>query len=370
MTVSVTKFSILMSTILLFATSSLSLQVIAQDIDIFEQAKLNASNLSTALETCYEENAITVEFNELFDPRLEPFQANPNLLYKCVKVEGITSWRRVFKDTESIYQIVQFGAYQANTHVREHIGLSRHEKMRSENLHEAAKKGTLIGVLATCGFTMGGYCHYEEGPHLVLKTLNGEIIDRGFRYIGKAAEDKFGNLTLLSDDASDKIELSNLFEKWADAITNKDRKSFEWVVSLSDYEGSQYTQYDKHLIAQSADEIYSHYRGLWEAFFDNNSVYNKLIDRRHKQRKIFKVDFKSLPEPIDLTFFNSDYIVCQCLKDDCTGKWPISSRDAGAHKSYPYVCKSFWKNDEGKWKSRLPLETTNSDIIQEKLYKP
>jgi len=339
-------------TVLLLIVLASSAQ--AQESDIFEEAKKYSASVYKALKDCDSTTALNITFDDVFDSGPE-FRANPKFNLKCVSFDAVASWRRIYRDEMTGYVIAKSGKYKADKTVRQHIGLAGHETMSTLGLRENAVKGKITGVLGTCGFTMGGYCHYESGPYLTLVTVKGQKISSHLRLVGNDAAEKYGNLKELSKSHALSVGLSNFFSDWRNAIGLGDEKSFNWIASLAGYENGDNTQFEDHQGYHSKDEVHGFYRGLWEAFFDNESTYMKLTPGKLGEQKYFQeISSGAEDEP-------PNYVACLCVIDVCDNRWPISTRDVYVNDNLPYLCV-LARKEEGDWRSYLPMESSKGPV--------
>jgi len=328
--------------------------------NIFEKQKRDHATISAVMETCSQDTAIAISFDDVFDPRPGKFQANPEYFYQCVKFGAIARWRRIVRDRLYSYRIAQSGIFRADESMKIHIGLVGHETMKSAGLSQTAISGTITGVLATCGFTMGGYCHYESGPYLVMESVRGQKITSSTRYLGEWAHKELGNLTEIDEAKAAEFGIYSYFDKWIEAITTGDQKSFEWIASKAGYGDIEHAKYTTHRNAQSRQDLHGYYRGLWEAFFDPGSPYTQ-IDRWNGERKYFSVKTSISDKP--------GYMACVCIIDNCTGRWPISSADQFVNKHVPYICIRPNKGETG-WETYLPAQSSGYPVFEKQYLAP
>lgn len=334
----------------------------AQNVNIFEEAKKHSASISKALENCSSETAINIKFDDVFDSGPE-FRANPDYNLKCVSFDALASWRRILRDEMTGYIIAESGQFRASKRVQQHIGLAGHDTMKASGLNEGVIKGKIIGVLGTCGFRMGGYCHYESGPYLTLVGVDGQKITSHLRLVGDEAAQKYGNLKELSKSYTLSVGLSDFFSDWRSAIGLADKKSFDWIAGLAGYENSEHTQFEDYQNYYSKDDVSGFYKGLWEAFFDKDSAYRKLTQGKLGEQKYFQKTGSGESEDFP------NYAACLCVIDVCDNRWPISTHDVYIGDNLPYICV-MTRKENGKWKSYLPSQSSKSPIREVNSFSP
>ncbi len=313
--------------------------------DIYEKAERDYELIMKAFESCDQDSAVPIDFEDVFDPPLEPFQANQKYEFKCVKFDAIASWRHLHKpDPEARYRSAQSGIFQAHTLVREHIGLENHDLMRDEELREKSLNAEVTGILATCGFTWSGYCHYQPGTFLVAKFVDGDPVTSTIRFVGERARAKLGNLSPMNEVEAAELGITDVFYTWLEGFRVRDREAFEVLVALADQDTTHNT-YEKFLTNGLSDKTIPYHKGLASAFFDSESRFRQLDNHLNLTKAYFKRDTKLvIPEGVKKPWYGQSvhgYLACVCLENTCEGRWPISTADANLSQSTPYICTEF-----------------------------
>ena len=340
----------------------------------WEKAERTQAIISEEFKKCDATNAVVISFDELFDPRVEPFQANPKFLHKCIRVKGVAGWRHLYKDSLSQYRTQQSGIVQAHTLVRQHVGLANHELMTEKKLLESHVEGEVIGILGTCGFTMGGYCHYYQGPYIIAVSINGERLTEVTRFIGKAAQKELGNLKEISFERARRYSISPAFEDWIEALSKGDKPAFEWILETAGINVVNLNLNFEDLARGELDNPY--FEGVREAFFDEKSVYRKLVDHQKFERKYFqRFTNVTLPPDMETPWYgrNRDgFVACICITDNCDGRWPISSADFYIGENTPYICKQLFERENELKNSSYNdhVETDENEVPFWKIYRP
>jgi hypothetical protein len=341
----VSIFIFLLATVEAFAADPVDLR------DREKSAKIRQNLIQTELSSCSLENAIQISFGDLFDPTPGVLASNPIYDAKCVTVEALAHWRRLIRDSKSRYVTSRIPFRRNDPNLRQHIGLAGHELMLEHALMDKAQSGQVTGVLSDCRtlfLPMGGYCHYESGPFLILVDIDKKAELKIERLVGLAAAGEYGNLGDMDMTSSFAPNVEVYFETWLNAIARGMEDDFEYVKSIFAGGNEDYMQWNEYALAAGRDDIKSsYYRGLYDAFFGENSPYQNpaLVTG---ERRYF---VKNLPEPED--YKSLQMLSCVCLEESCDGKWPISTADNFVSNDLPYLCHSHWWSDEG-WKSYLP----------------
>ncbi len=303
----------------------------------WEKAERTQAIISEEFKKCDATNAVVISFDELFDPRVEPFQANPKFLHKCIRVKGVAGWRHLYKDSLSQYRTQQSGIVQAHTLVRQHVGLANHELMTEKKLLESHVEGEVIGILGTCGFTMGGYCHYFQGPYIIAVSIEGKPQTELTRYIGKKASKELGNLREISRDKARQHGVASAFNEWIETLSIRDKSALEWILETAGF-SDDYISFEE---LETTDNQYID--GIREAFFDEKSVYRKLANHKKLKRKYFqRFSNVTLPDGMEKPWYGQNlngFAACVCIAKSCKGRWPISTADFLVGDDTPYICK-------------------------------
>lgn len=329
-----------------------------------QAAKIRHSLIETELSGCSADNAITVSFDQLFDPAPGALASNPRYDAKCITVEAQAHWRRIIRDGKSRYVTARLPFQINDPDRRQHIGLAGHELMTEHDLFVQAKSGKITGVLSDCTtlfLPMGGYCHYESGPFLILVELNDVSELKIERLVGSAAMDRFGNLADMDMASSFAPNVETHFETWLNAIARGMKDDFEYVKSVFGGGSDDYMQWDDFALASGRDDIKSgYYRGLYDAFFGENSPYQNPALLTGERRYFVK----AIPEPED--YKSLKIVSCVCLEESCKGRWPISTADNFVSSDLPYLCHTHWWSEE-RWKSYLPSQIAPYRVTETEL---
>ena len=328
-----------------------------------QAAKIRHSLIETQISGCSIDNAIAISFDELFDPTPGVLASNPKYDAKCVTLEAQAHWRRIIRDSKTRYVNARVPFRINDPDSRQHIGLAGHEIMTERDLFNQAKFGKITGVLSDCTtlfLPMGGYCHYESGPFLILADLTDEEELTIERLVGPVAIERYGNLGDMDMDSSFAPNIETFFDTWLNAIARGQKDDFEYVKSIFDGGNDDYMKWDDFALASGRDDIKSgYYRGLYDAFFGDNSPYQS-PELLTGERRYFA---KSLPTPKD--YKSLQMLSCVCLEESCKGRWPISTADNFISSNLPYLCLTHWWSGE-KWKSYLPSQVAPYRVIETK----
>lgn len=324
-------------------------------------AEARSALIATQMTACSEDTAISVTFDELFDPDPSRLASNPKYDAKCVSFDAQAHWRRIIRDEFSRYKRTQVQRNRTDTTLRQHIGMAGHELMQSHDLTKSPKSGKITGVLSDCQslfLPMGGYCHYESGPFLFLVDLDSGPLNTMTRLIGNEAAWRYGNLSKVDLTSSFAPHVEAYFDSWLNAISRRFESDFSGVKSQLNSVNDSYMQWDDYVAASGRDDIkLPYYRGLYDAFFGTDTVYQN-ANLLTGERRYF---IRSLPQPKDHTEIY--YVSCVCLTEDCDGRWPISTADVFVSKDLPYLCQSHWLKDN-QWKSNLPQSEWKTGLIE------
>lgn len=210
--------------------------------------------------------------------------------------------------------------------LRHRIGLDSQELRVHPLLGRQARRVEVIGRVDSCerraerivaagGIPfLGGYCHYDGGPTLVA-TPYWIVSGQHERLVGEAQRRRVGDLVEPPIDWEWRDELEAVARDFADAVRAADRRR---LASLLSY-------------GQSLEEerIVSILR---------EPAYRELREGRPGELRLFTQAVGGRFRPGDSGHVFAH--LCYCRTADCSGRWPIASRDADAGPDRPYVCVS------------------------------
>jgi hypothetical protein len=261
---------------------------------------------------------------------IERIEARPDrYLDRCVTVRGYVAGIRMYDSREGLYLTYRYGPdgnrIPANLHHR--IGIDKQE-IRNLRLHHPVE-GVVTGRVDSCerrvkrvtdagGIPfLGGYCHYDGGPTIVVSTyrLGTRSIER---MTGEAARARFGNIVPIPADWPFRKRLEQMAADFTAALRSRDRAK---LASLHDVDPRQPGESDRDLLSWLLD--------------DPDSVFARFRSAAPSETKIF-VNASADGRP-----FRHDEIaaiLCICRERACGGRWPISGHDADNGPQRPYAC--------------------------------
>jgi hypothetical protein len=260
---------------------------------------------------------------------IEAITATPDQwLDRCVTLSGIADGIVLHAGLEQMYRTSRF-AENGNfdpANLRHQIGIDRQELRGHPQLRARATNIQVTGVVDSCqrrsqriidagGIPfLGGYCHYYRGPTVVVSSYT--ISDRQHkRLTGEAARQRVGNLVEPPADWEWRDELERIAANFAAAMRAGDRVRLGELLS---YGSSMEQERIEQILTAPA------YRQLRDGTAGNLKLFTHMIGGR------FRSD-------------DSGHVfahLCYCRTSDCSGRWPIASRDADAGRGRPYVCTS------------------------------
>jgi hypothetical protein len=258
---------------------------------------------------------------------IEAITAQPKLwLDRCVKISGIAGGLVLHSDLDSMYRSARYNkeGRRSPDHFERRIGLDSQELRTHPLLTREARRIEVIGRVDSCerrterivaagGIPfLGGYCHYEGGPTVVATSYR--IVSRQYeRLVGEAQRRRVGNLVEPPPDWEWRDELEGMARNFAAAVRARDRPR---LASLLSY-------------GQSLEEerIVSILR---------EPAYRELRDGVPGEIRLFTTAVGGRFRPGDSGHVFAH--LCYCRTLDCSGRWPITSRDADAGRDRPYVC--------------------------------
>lgn len=252
-------------------------------------------------------------------------------LDQCVRVTGLFSGVRMYSGRDGIYLTSRFGAdgnyLPANLVHR--IGIDN-QQMRSLRLRGLVR-AEVIGRVDSCGRRsqriidaggipfLGGYCHYERGPSVVVneyRLLRG----RAERLIGERARHDFGNIVQAPLGWRHRAGLEAVAGNFLAALRARDRQRMAQL----------------HEIPAGTDNEY-HRRMLRMLAEDEASPFADVRRQASPQMAIFLTSRQGVPLEQQASA-RAAGIICFCRGPDCSDRWPISGVDVDNAPERPYAC--------------------------------
>jgi hypothetical protein len=278
-----------------------------------------AAALALAQPACTPERAVATT--------IETITAAPDQwLDRCVTVAGIADGILLHSGLEELYRASRFGedGNWIPANLRHRIGIDRQELRGHPQLRARATRIAVTGVVDSCerrwdrivaagGIPfLGGYCHYYKGPTIVVSSYS--ISDQHYeRLVGEAARKEVGNLIEPPPDWQWRDELEEVGRSFAAAVRAGDRQRLRAMLS-----------YGEPLEEERIDEVLS------------SPAYREMRDGGSGEVRIFTHTVGGRFRPTDDGHVSA--YLCYCRTGDCTGRWPISLRDADAGEDRPYLC--------------------------------
>lgn len=250
-------------------------------------------------------------------------------LDRCVTVSGIADGLRLYSGVEGVYRSRRFGA-DGNfvpENLRHRIGIDSQNIRTDHSLGERASRITVIGTVDSCERRtqrirdqgriafLGGYCHYESGPTIVVS--HHEVHPgRFFRLIGEEARRRLGNLAIAPAGWSHRVAVERIARDYLTAVRARDRAV---LVDLHAEYGDR-----------QRDEV------LTWLLDDPASSFRRMRNLPPSRSEILIIFREGNAPGTSGEHFGAE--VCFCRSGDCTGRWPIALRDADAGADRPYAC--------------------------------
>lgn len=261
---------------------------------------------------------------------------------RCVTVSGALSGVALYDGREGLYRAFQYGADGNPTAAdRTHrIGIDS-QQLRELRVRKPLAS-TVTGRVDNCAarqaraeqaeasrgapaiISLGGYCHFNDGPTLVVSAF--QITEQGYeRLTGEAARRTFGNLVPMPAAWPQRAVIESLVADFLAAVRTGDRAS---LAALHDIRPATTNESDREILSWLSDNQYSPF-----------------VQFRHaapSQTAIFVSASDGVPLASDGRIAAR---ACFCRAGDCTGRWPISTNDADSDEARPYVCTAIEARD-------------------------
>ncbi|HEY6815841.1 MAG TPA: hypothetical protein VI168_09915 [Croceibacterium sp.] len=251
-------------------------------------------------------------------------------LDQCVTVTGAVSGIFMFSGQEGMYLAYRYGREgNPDGEARMHrIGIDRQDirNLRMTYPQETTVTGRVDScerraerIRAAGGIPfLGGYCHYADGPTIVVDRYS--ITEKRYeRMTGEAARARYGNLALMPEDWPTRDQAEAAVAEFLTALRAGDRAAMA----------------ELH---EAPDEPNEHYDSLLYGLLQD--TYSPFLQARKGEGG--QVAYFVLAGA-DGTLFGREYAkptgyACFCRTADCTDRWPISSNDANNAWDRPYAC--------------------------------
>jgi hypothetical protein len=262
-------------------------------------------------------------------------------LDRCVTVSGAFAGIRMYSGRDGLYLTQRFGA-DGN-----HIGANLAHRIGIDNqdmrdLRMRYPQSTIVtGRVDSCerryqriraagGIPfLGGYCHYESGPTIVVDAY--EISGQRFeRMTGEAARGRFGNLVAMPADWPTRAAVEAIAAEFLAALRGRDRAA---LTALHDIRDSA-NEHDRAMLYDLLDSQYS--------------VFAQARAAAPAQTAIF-VSAAADGTPFGRDSADPAAIVCFCRTSDCADRWPLTFNDANNAPGRPYACTKVEPRD---WRPR------------------
>jgi hypothetical protein len=282
---------------------------------------LAASAAAPAAADCTEKNSSPA--------RIEAVTAQPQQwLDRCVKLSGIAGGLVLHSSLDTMYRSARYGddGNRILANLKHRIGIDSQELRGHPVLRTEARRIEVIGRVDSCerrrerivaagGIPfLGGYCHYEGGPTVVVASYR-IVSGQHERLVGEAERRRVGDLVEPPGDWEWRDALEGLARNFAAALRAADRTR---LASLLSYGESLEEERIVSILREPA------YRELREGIPGEIRLFTQAKGGRFRSSE-------------------SGYVfahLCYCRTRDCSGRWPIASRDADAGLHRPYVCVS------------------------------
>lgn len=272
-------------------------------------------------------------------------------LDRCVTVTGAVAGILMFSGREGMYLAHRFGSDGGtSSEGRVHrIGIDRQD-IRDFGM-DYPQQTTVTGRVDHCerradriraagGIPfLGGYCHYYDGPTIVVDAYS--ITEkRHERMVGEEARRRFGNLALMPKDWPTRPQVEGITAELVTAMRAGDRAK---VAELHDFREAE-TEGQRGVLYRLLDDPDSAFAAV-------------------RQGPVQTAYFLMAAEdgsPFGRERSDAAAIVCFCRIAGCSDRWPISLNDTAEAPGRPYVCTHvqtydaatrphFYTEDVGGW---------------------
>ncbi|HWT13046.1 MAG TPA: hypothetical protein VN231_09870 [Allosphingosinicella sp.] len=258
-------------------------------------------------------------------------------LDRCVTVTGALAGIRMYSGREGLYLAHRVGrnGNPVAANLAHRIGIDsqdlRELRMRYPQLttvtgrvDSCERRSARIVAAGGIPF-LGGYCHYEGGPTIVVDAYN--LTEQRFeRMIGEEARREFGNLAAMPPDWPHRPRVEAMATEFLGALRAGDR------AKLSELHGirGEEDEHDRAL--------------LFSLLEDRDSVFAEIRQASSPQSAVFvsaAEDGTPLAAPE-----GPAALVCFCRGPDCAGRWPIAGNDANNEPRRPFACTRVEPSEE------------------------
>lgn len=258
-------------------------------------------------------------------------------LDRCVTVTGAYSGIRMYSGRDGLYLAHRFGrdGNVARADLAHRIGIDNQE-MRELRMR-FPQRTTVTGRVDSCerrvariraagGIPfLGGYCHYEGGPTIVVSAY--DISEGRYeRMTADAARRSYGNLAPMPADWPARAQIEAVAAEFLQALRTGDEPK---LAALHETNG----------------ETNEHGRALlFELLQNPESVFAQLRRAAPAQTAIF------VSAAEDGTLLGRELraaTICFCRTADCSDRWPIAFNDANNDPSRPFACINAEPRDDG-----------------------
>jgi hypothetical protein len=264
---------------------------------------------------------------------------------RCVTVTGAYAGIRMYSGREGLYLAHRFGrdGNVAQANLAHRIGIDNQD-MRNLRMR-FPQRTTVTGRVDSCerriariraagGIPfLGGYCHYEGGPTIVVSAY--DISEGRYeRMTGEAARRRYGNLAPMPSDWPARAQVEAVAAEFLQALRAGDGPK---LAALHETNG----------------ETNEHGRALlFDLLHNPESVFAQARRAAPAQTAIF------VSAAEDGTLLGREAraaTICFCRTADCGDRWPIAFNDADNDPSRPYACVHAEPRDDGP--RRIVLNT-------------
>jgi hypothetical protein len=289
------------------------------------------------------------------DATIEAIRSAPERwVDRCVAISGIASWRVLYRDGASIYQVGYWPHAHAEAARRLRLGLDDRDVPELRSWRHAFTPVALVGRVDTCErrheraaaeatraeqdpglIALSGYCHHSGGPLVIVSQVTA----------GPAAT----RLTLASAPGS--YELMPVPARWRerDALG---RTAAAFVAALRSG--------DSGALAGLLGERPSSAQGR-EAAARTLAAFGACRRRQPAQIAHFVSRFDPDMGLQEGGAFSAR--TCLCRTGDCSRSWPLSVMDADAAPERPYAC---FEASRGEWAgARVRVSFSDEAILKE-----
>ena len=248
----------------------------------------------------------------------------------CVTVTGTFAGIRMYSGREGMYLAWRFGRdgnWTADRRLHR-IGIDN-QAMRNSRL-TSPQVATVTGRVDSCerrsqrirdagGIPfLGGYCHYESGPTIVVTSYT--ITGTGHeRLMGERARRRLGNLVAMPVDWPHRARIESVAAAFLAALRAGDRAQLATLHLFND-PGNRHSQ------------------AVLRSLLDDPGSPFAALRRAAPAQAAYFVSAAADGTPLGREQPMSGGTICFCRTTDCSGRWPISSSDADNDLDAPYVC--------------------------------